>query len=273
MFPPISFCLTPAAPMPETVFITGASSGIGLELAKLFAADGSRLILLARREERLRELADQLRQQHQTESLILAADLSDPATPQQVCWRIAAQGWDVDVLVNNAGFGQLGQFAEIPLPRQLAMVQVNISALMELTHRLLPGMISRGRGAVLNLASTAAFQPGPHCAAYYATKAFVLSFSEALYEELREQGISVTCLCPGPTRTEFGEESNMHATPVFKYNAMSVEAVARAGHRGVRRGARMVMPGLKNNLLSASVRFTPRPLILKIMKLLQPLPK
>jgi short-subunit dehydrogenase len=134
-------------------------------------------------------------------------------------------------------------------------------------------MLARKRGAILNLGSTASFQPGPNCNVYYATKAFVLSFSEALWKELRGTGVSVTCLCPGPTKTEFGDESHMHDTPVFKHNAMNVQKVARAGYRGVRKRKRLVMPGLVNKLLASSIRIAPRPTVLTIMGFLQPLKK
>lgn len=257
----------------EVVLITGASSGIGRELAKLFAADGAELILTARRADRLHELAEQLKTQHGTVSTIIPLDLGTPEGPQELFNQIQSAGKQVDVLINNAGFGQMGPFVEISLERQLNMIQLNISSLVALTHLLLPGMLQRKRGAVLNLASTASFQPGPNVNVYYATKAFVLSFSEALWKELEGSGVTVTCLCPGPTRTEFGDESSMHDTPVFKHNAMRVEDVARCGYRGVRRRKRLVMPGLMNNLLSFSVRITPRPVILSVMTLLQPLKK
>lgn len=255
----------------DVVLITGASSGIGRELARNFAADGAELILTARRDDRLKELAAELQQKHGTVSTVIPLDLGTPTAPEELVRQIAAAGKQVDVLVNNAGFGQMGPFAEIPLDRQLNMIQLNVSSLVALTHLLLPGMLARKHGAVLNLASTAAFQPGPNVNVYYATKAFVLSFSEALWKELKGTGVCVTCLCPGPTRTEFGDESAMHDTPVFKHNAMRVEDVAKAGFRGVKRRKRLVMPGLMNQLLSFSVRLTPRPVILDVMTMLQPL--
>jgi len=254
----------------ETVLITGASSGIGWELAKRFAADGSELILVARREDRLQELADQLQKQHGTVSTILTHDLSEPDAARQLMDQIHSRGKQVDVLINNAGFGQLGAFQEIPLERQLNMIQLNVSSLVALTHLCLPGMLSRKKGIILNVGSTASFQPGPNVAVYYATKAFVLSFSEALWKELKGSGVSVTCLCPGPTKTEFGNESAMHDTPVFKHNAMNVTDVVNTAYRALRRKKRLVIPGILNNLLTASVRFTPRASILEIMTLLQP---
>jgi short-subunit dehydrogenase len=257
----------------EVVLITGASSGIGLELAKKFAADGSELILVARRTERLKELASELQEKHGTVATVLTFDLTIPGAAQELMLQIGQLGKNVDVLVNNAGFGQLGEFGDIPLDRQLDMIQLNISAVVALTHLCLPGMKSRRRGAILNIGSTASFQPGPHVAVYYATKAFVLSFSEALWKELRKSGVSVTCLCPGPTKTEFGDHSAMHDTPVFKHNAMNVKDVVNAGYRGLRRKKRLVIPGLVNKVLATSVRFTPRAAILDVMSYLQPLRK
>lgn len=253
----------------ETVLITGASSGIGWELAKLFAADGSKLILVARREEKLRELADELDKAHGTECVIIPMDLVEENAAQRLHQSVIDGGHAVDVLVNNAGFGQLGLFKEIPLERQTSMVQLNISVLMQLTHLFLP-MLEERNGSVLNIGSTASFQPGPNSAVYYATKAFVLSFSEAIFAELQGTGVSVTCLCPGPTKTGFGADSDMENTPVFKYNSMHVEDVARAGFQGVRKRKRLVMSGLINNLLAFSVRLTPRSLILRVMELMQP---
>ncbi len=257
----------------ETVLITGASSGIGLEFAKQFAKDGSELILVARRRDRLELLAAELKAIYGTTSTIITSDLSLPEAPQQLMDQIHQAGKQVDVLVNNAGFGQLGEFDEIPLQRQLNMIQLNVSAVVALSHLCLPGMRSRRRGAILNIGSTASFQPGPNVAVYYATKAFVLSFSEALWKELRGTGVTVTCLCPGPTKTEFGDESAMHDTPVFKHNAMNVSDVVKAGYRALRRGKRLVIPGVVNNLLATSVRFTPRGTLLDVMTMLQPLKK
>lgn len=256
----------------DTVLITGASSGIGWELAKQFAADGSKLILVARRAEKLKELADELRKAHGTECVIIPMDLVEENAALQLRQSVVDGGHTVDVLVNNAGFGQLGLFEEIPLERQTSMIQLNIAVLMQLTHLFLP-MLEQRKGSVLNIGSTASFQPGPNCAVYYATKAFVLSFSEAIFAELQGKGVSVTCLCPGPTKTGFGADSDMEETPVFKYNSMHVKDVARAGFLGVRKRKRLVMPGLVNNLLAFSVRLTPRSLILKVMELMQPAPK
>lgn len=257
----------------ETVLITGASSGIGWELARRFAADGSRLILVARNEAKLRELAEDLRVRHGTESLILARDLSEPHAASRLFAELKQRGQEPDVLVNNAGFGQFGQFMDIPLNRHLNMLQLNMATLVELTHQCLPGMLQRRQGSILNLGSTASFQPGPNSAVYYASKAFVLSFSEALWKELQGTGVSVTCLCPGPTRTGFGADSQMDQTPVFRFNSMDVGAVADAGHRGLRRKSRVVVPGWLNNFLAWGVRFVDRRTMLEIMSWMQPATK
>lgn len=242
----------------ETVLITGASAGIGLELARCFAADRSNLVLVARRLDRLDQLAAELRQRHGIEVRTLAADLSHPSEPQTIFDRLAGDGVTIDVLVNNAGFGQVGAIAQIPLQRQLDMVQVNVAALTHLTRLFVPGMIDRHRGGILNVASTAAFQPGPYMAVYYATKAFVLSFTEALADEVASRGIRVTCLCPGPTVTEFASVAEVENAPLFKLGPMSAESVARAGYRAFRRGKLLVIPGALNWFGTFSGRFVPR---------------
>lgn len=257
----------------ETVLITGASSGIGAELARLFVHSGSTVILVARRVDRLDALANELRSRAGNNVHVVARDLTEEGSIDELLGWLQSAGLHVDVLVNNAGFGQLGRFPDIPVDRQRSMIELNVSALTALTHRVLPGMIERGRGAILNLGSTASFQPGPNAAVYYASKAYVLSFSEALSAELAGTGVSVTCLCPGPTRTEFGETSDMEETVVFKYNSMDVKAVARAGYQGVRRKRRLVVPGTLNWLGAFMVRLTPRGTLLKVMEALQPLPR
>ncbi len=243
---------------PETVLITGASSGIGKELARCFARDGSRLVLVARRRDPLEVLATQLRPASGIEAVVLVADLACPEGAARVFSQIERDGLEVDVLVNNAGFGAQGLFAQLPLDRQLEMVQLNATTLTHLTRTFLPGMIARRRGGILNIASTAAFQPGPHMAVYYASKAFVLSFSEALSEELSGTGVTVTALCPGPTATGFGEAAQMRRTPMFRLLTMSASSVAEAGHRGFRRRRAVVIPGVWNRLLTFSVRLVPR---------------
>jgi hypothetical protein len=253
----------------ETVLITGASSGIGLELARLFAADKSNLVLVARRQEKLDQLAAELRRDYGVEVRVLARDLADPQSPPAIFAALAAEKATVDVLVNNAGFGAAGSVADLPLEKQLNMVQVNVAALTQLTRLFLPGMIQRRSGGILNVASTAAFQPGPYMAVYYATKAYVLSFSNALAEEVIGTGVRVTCLAPGPTATEFATAANLENKLLFRLGTLSATAVAQAGYRGFRRGRSIVIPGLKNKLLAAVVRFSPRTAVRKVVKRLQ----
>lgn len=253
----------------ETVLITGASGGIGLELARLFAADGSDLVLVARSEAKLQQLAAELREKHGVEVRVLAGDLADPAAPQAIFDRLAAEGVAVDVLVNNAGFGAVGAVADLPVQNQLDMVQVNVASLVHLTRLFLPVMIERRRGGVLNVGSTAAFQPGPYMAIYFATKAFVLSFSQALCEELSQTPLRVSCLSPGPTETGFRDRSGAENSRLFKFGMMDAREVAAAGYRGFRRGRMIVVPGLRNRLLASTVRFMPRRLVSKVMVWLQ----
>lgn len=252
----------------ETVLITGASSGIGRELARSFAADGARLVLVARKRQALQTLADELRQSHKTHSEVLTADLAQPAAPSRLYEHLQANGTRVDVLVNNAGFGAQGPFAELPLERQLAMVQVNVTALMHLTRLFLPAMIERGRGGILNVASTAGFQAGPGMAVYYATKAFVLSFSEAIAEEVKGRGITVTAVCPGPTKTNFAEAAGARFSWRFTKGAMAAQAVAQSGYRAYRRKHVVTVTGFRNQLLAFSVRLAPRVLVRRIVKAL-----
>jgi uncharacterized protein len=254
--------------MKETALITGASSGIGLELARLFARDGHDLVLVARSEGRLRELADELKQGGGA-TRVLPADLSRPGSVAELEGRLRAEAVEVTVLVNNAGFGAFGPFHESDLETDLQMLQVNVVALTELTHRLLGGMVARRRGRILNVASTAAFQPGPLMAVYYASKAYVLSFSEATANELRGTGVTVTALCPGPTRTGFESRANLKESRLFRGAVMSARAVAEAGYRGCLRGDTLVIPGWRNKLLAFAVRFLPRRLVAAVVRQFQ----
>ena len=236
--------------MAETVLITGASSGIGLELARCFAADRSDLILVARNTVALESLAAELQARHGIKVCVVTADLSRPDSPAAVFAEAGRAGLAVDVLVNNAGFGLHGSFAEIPLARQLEILQVNVTALVALTGLFLPGMIERRRGGILNVGSVAGFVPGPNMAVYYATKAFVLSFSEALCEELRDTGVSVTNLCPGPTETNFSKTARSLRQRRTAIQKMSAAAVARTGHAHFRSGRCLSLPGILNQVLA-----------------------
>ena len=253
----------------ETVLITGASSGIGRELARQFAGDGADLVLIARSEDRLRELAGELAAEFGVTAQVLPADLSQPGSPDQIVQTLAQRQTDVDVLVNNAGFGARGPVAGIGVQRQLEMVEVNVAALTRLTALLLPGMLERRRGGILNLASTAAFQPGPNSAVYYATKAYVLSFTEALAEEVRGSGVRVCCLAPGPTDTGFAAHAGAAGSRLFRRGVMDAGRVARAGHDGLRRDKTLVIPGLRNRALAFSVRLSPRVLVTRISGYMQ----
>jgi uncharacterized protein len=256
--------------MTETAVITGASSGIGADLARLFARDGSRLLLAARSVTALEKLAVELRSLYGVECLSFGVDLAEATGPRDLVRFCAARGLEVDVLVNNAGFGAWGELVSIDPDRQLAMIEVNVAALTHLTRLLLPGMLERGRGRILNVASTAAFQPGPLMAVYYATKAYVLSFSEALAEELRGTGVTVTTLCPGPTATGFGNAAGFGGSRFFNLiHPVPSRPVALAGYRAMRKGKRVVITGFTNRLGAFLTRFLPRPLLARIVKALQ----
>ena len=255
----------------ETILITGASSGIGLELARCFATeqfanDTARIILVARNTAALESLAAELRRDWKVEVTVLTADLSLPETPKRIFAELSAQKITVDVLVNNAGFGATGGFAELSLSRQLEMLQVNITALTELTGLFLPGMIQRKRGGILNVGSVAGFLPGPGMAVYYATKAFVLSFTEALSEELLGTGLTVSVLCPGPTESNFGNVARGKKARQLKTSKMTSEAVAVCGHRAFRKGKVIDVPGMQNKAFVFLNRFSPRWVPRKIVK-------
>jgi len=239
--------------------VTGASGGIGLELARLCAKGGHDVILVARSQAKLEEIAKYLSGMYQVRVEIIVADLSDAEAPQAIMEEVAQRGLGVDVLVNNAGFGHWGLFGRGDLDRQLAMVQVNVVALMSLTRLALPRMVSQRQGRILNVASTAGFAPGPLMAVYYASKAFVVSFTEAIAQELKGTGITVTALCPGPTRTGFATEAGSNETNNFRSpHVMEPAPVAEAGYRGMMRGRVLVIPGLANKLLIQSMRISPR---------------
>jgi short-subunit dehydrogenase len=246
--------------------ITGASSGIGRELAGQFAAGGHDLILVARSVDRLKQIASDLHRQFSVRAEVIAIDLAVPAAAQQLVDLVQQRNLDIAWLVNNAGFGAVGDVAALTLERQSSMVQVNVTALTELTRLALPLLRERGKGGILNVASTAAFQPGPGMAVYYASKAFVLSFSEALHEELRGSPIHVCCLCPGPTVTAFGQDSGMDQSVLFRMGAMDAATVARAGYEGLMRGSAIVIPGLKNKFGAWSVRWVPRFMVRRLVR-------
>ncbi len=242
----------------RTALVTGASSGIGAETARQLGAAGARVILVARREDALTGVAQDIRQRGGT-AVVVAADLEPAGAAQALVDRLGDE--TVDVLVNNAGFGVQGPFLDADVGAAEGMVGLNVAALTGLTRRLMPGMIDRRRGGVLNVASIAAFTPAPSFAVYAATKAYVVSFSEALHQETRGTGVRVTCLCPGPVRTEFGDRAGM--ADAFFSGAASSEEVARAGLAGLARDRRRVVPGWFNKVQTAATRFVPRGALLK----------
>jgi len=257
-------------PKAGTALITGASSGIGLELARLFARDGYDLALVARRLDRLEQLKGELERRHGVRVHATLADLADPDAPAELVRRLGDAGVVVDVLVNNAGFGMAGPLAATEPDTIRGMLRVNVEALTQLTRLLLPGMLERRRGRILNVASTAGFVPGPFMAVYYASKAYVISFSEALAEELRGSGVTVTVLCPGPTRTEFQTVARMDSARLFRLpGVMDAEPVARAAYAGLMGGKRMVVPGLMNRALPFVIRFSPRGMVARVSRFLQ----
>jgi hypothetical protein len=239
--------------------VTGASAGLGVEFARQLSKRGHRLVLAARRKERLDALAKEL-----GNARVLAIDLSKTNSVAKLMADLEANGEVVDLLVNNAGFGLIGRFAELDAKRERRMIDLNVGALTDLCRGVAPGMIERKSGGIINVASTAAFQPGPRMAVYFATKAFVLSLSEALHEELKPHGVSVTCLCPGPTRTEFGEVAGFGGNGMFDKVAMESPQVVKAGLDGLDKNKAVVIPGLVNKIGASSTRFAPRSVVRKI---------
>lgn len=250
-----------------TALITGASAGLGVDFARLFAADHHDLILVARRRQRLEELAAELTAAHGISCQVEAVDLSDRAERDALLRRLTEQGVQIDYLVNNAGFGANGTFWELPIDGELGQIDVNIEALVHLTHALLPAMVQRDAGRVLNLASTAGFQPGPFMAVYYATKAFVLSFSEAVANELARAGskVTITAHCPGPTATEFGAIAGNDKSAVFKQASVATsEDVARHAYRAMHAGKVVAIHGALNTVAALSSKFVPRRVVTNI---------
>jgi short-subunit dehydrogenase len=239
--------------------ITGASAGLGVEFARQLSKRGHRLVLAARRKDRLDELAKEL-----GNARAVAIDLSKKDSAAMLMADIEANGETVDLLVNNAGFGLIGRFAELDATREREMIDLNVGALTDLCRAVAPAMIERKSGAILNVASTAAFQPGPKMAVYFATKAFVLSLSEAIHEELRPHGIKVSCLCPGPTRTEFGEVAGFGGNGLFDRVAMEADQVVEVGLKGLEANDAVVIAGWMNKVTAASTRFAPRSVVRKI---------
>jgi uncharacterized protein len=252
-----------------TALVTGASSGIGLALSRILAKNGFDVVLVARTASKLQDAAKEL-QKSGVSADVIASDLSRPNAAADIVAELKRRNIEIEILVNNAGYGLAGPFVDNDLQRELDMIQVNIVALTQLTKLLLRPMVTQKRGRILNVASTAAFQPGPLMAVYYATKAYVLSFSEAIADELRDSGVTVTTLCPGPTQTGFAEIANMTQSRLFTLmRPMSSEDVARAGYRGMMSGKRIVIPGAKNKMLVQSLRVSPRRTVTALVRKFQ----
>jgi short-subunit dehydrogenase len=250
----------------KTVLITGASVGIGRDLAHLFAQDGHDVILVSRNRSHLDGLAETLRQQYQIQATVLPADLSIPNIAAEIFQQVRAQNVPVEFLVNNAGFGAFGPFADSDLMTQLNMIQVNVSALVQLTRLCLPPMLERHSGRIMNVASTAAFVPGPYMSIYYATKAFVLSFSEAVDAEISGTGVTITTVCPGVTETEFHKRAGVGRPPGLLGRPMTSMDVAKIGYRAMLRGKRTVITGVGNKLMITATKFAPRSLTAALAK-------
>jgi len=251
----------------QTALITGASAGLGFEFAKLFARDKYNLVLVARSGPKLAQLAEGLRHQHGITVKTIPLDLGLPRAAQDLFEETHRAGIAVDILVNNAGYGRSGSFADIAIEESYGQIQLNITALTLLTRLFLPAMIERRSGKIMNVASTAAFQPGPMMAVYYATKAYVLSFSEAIADELRNTGVCVTCFCPGPTLTEFQKRAQTENTRVLKqFRPMDAKTVAADGYRALMANKTLAISGFKNWIAAESVRFAPRKAVTAISR-------
>lgn len=251
----------------KTALITGASVGIGRELAKLFAQDSYNLVLVARNAARLQEVAVDLGKQFGVGAKPFPLDLTSSAAPQFLFDQLRRENITVDVLINNAGYGKLGAFAEVPYEESAGQIELNITALTHLTKLFLAPMLERKLGRILNVASTAGFQPGPLMAVYYASKAYVISFSEALANELQGTGVTVTCLCPGLTDTEFQVRAGTEKTTLFKRTRpMDAATVARDGYRALMKGKPLVISGIRNRLLMQSLRISPRRVVTAVSR-------
>ncbi len=259
---PIPFGVTPVTiPRMSTVLITGASGGIGYQLAKLFARDHHDLVLVARSTAKLAQVTNEL-SAHGVGVKTVALDLSEASAPKFLLDQLQREHIAIDILVNNAGYGAYGEFATMAEDAILGQIHLNITALTQFTRLFLPPMIARRGGRIMNVASTAGFQPGPLMAVYYATKAYVISFSEAVANELHDSGVTVTCFCPGATETGFARRAGNDKTRLFKQlGGMKVEKVALDGYRAVMEGRTLAISGAHNWLVAQSTRFAPRKMV------------
>lgn len=253
--------------MGNTALITGASNGIGLELAREFAKHKTDVILVARNDEKLKEIARELASAYGVKTFVIAKDLSKPGSADEVFRQVKESGLEIGYLVNNAGFGDFGMFSESDWKKQEEMISLNIMTLTQLCRLFVPEMIQRKQGKILNLASTASFQPGPLMSVYYATKAYVLLFSEAINNELRGSGITVTALCPGPTTSGFQKTSNIEDSRLVKGRKLpGAEEVARYGYRAMMKGKSVAIHGLLNRFLVLAERFGPRDIVTAVSR-------
>ena len=256
--------------MNKTALITGASAGIGLEFAKIFAKEKYDLVITARNETKLNELANQIKNHHNVNVKVIAKDLSKQNAGEEIFNELKNENIITDVLINNAGFGVFDNYWNVELQDEKNMLQVNIMALAELTNLFAKDMVNRGGGKILNVASTAAFQPGPTMAGYYASKAFVLSYSQAVNFELRKKGVQVSTLCPGPTITEFQIRANMEDLNLFKKGfTMNAEEVAQIGYNGLMNGKPVIIAGAMNKISAMSSKISPSKVSMKIVNWLQ----
>ncbi|MEL3972476.1 SDR family oxidoreductase [Rossellomorea oryzaecorticis] len=254
----------------KTVLITGASSGIGLHFSHKFAQAGHNVVLVARSEDKLLSLATELEGNYNIKAHVIKADLAEMGASRVIYEQVTSNDIEVDILINNAGFGLFGEFEQTEIEKEVEMIQVNITALTELSKYFGKEMVNRKNGQILNVASTAAFQPGPLMAVYYATKAYVLSLSEALANEWEEHGVQVMALCPGATKTGFSDTAQLQESKLFQSGVMTVEEVVEEAYKQMAHQKKaVIIPGFKNRMLAGSIRFMPRKMVTKIVRKVQ----
>ena len=254
----------------KTALVTGASTGIGNELSRLLAQDGYNLVLIARNEEKLKKLSTELEEKYNIFAKVIVKDLSSPNSPQEIFKETQEQELNISVLINNAGYGSFGEFLDLQIENEINMLQVNILSLTNLTYLYGKEMIKMGSGKILNVSSTAAFQPGPLMTVYYASKAYVLHFSEALANELKNKNITVTTLCPGPTKTNFQQRAEMLESKLVNgKRIMNAALVAAGGYKGMKAGRTLVIPGIQNKMLSIGVKLLPRGIVTRFVRSIQ----
>jgi short-subunit dehydrogenase len=252
----------------KTALVTGASAGLGAELARLFAADGNDVVLVARRRDKLDALARELQAKHGVRATVIAEDLTRPEAPEAIAKELGMRDIAIEFLVNNAGFATTGAFAEADPVRELGMLALNVTSVVHLTRLILPAMVERRSGRILNVGSTAGFMPGPFMAGYYASKAFVNSFTEALAFELRGTGVTATVVCPGPTATEFASVAGVENSRLFEAGTMRAGEVAGFAYRAMMRGQSVAIAGTRNKLSIFSLRLAPRAMAVSMAAIL-----